>query len=535
MDLRRGKTTKVVPMSVKVIDLFAGPGGLGEGFSAYKSKNGESKSFDIVLSIEKEQYAVQTLLLRKFFRQFQNGKTPDEYYNFLNGEMSINDLYESYPEEYNSASSKTWKCELGVEDRKDVDKRIKEAVGDDLKWILIGGPPCQAYSVIGRSRTGSDITGDVRIFLYQEYLRILAVHQPPIFIMENVPGILSAKLHGNNIFDWVLEDLKKPVNAIRKNNNTGKEENLKYKIYSLSKKPNTNSVDGNPFYKELSDFVVKAENYGVPQSRHRVILFGIRSDFTNRKPKILKKENTSVSVKKALIDLPRIRSGISKNDDGNKEWKNHISQSVNREWVKEIKRIGEIKFYKFICQTAVNIKSPQNNKGNNLVISKKMKFPGKIGKWYRDYKLTGVPNHESRSHMLSDLDRYFFASCFAAFYKKSPRLKDFPESLLPNHDNVKDGIANGKFSDRFRVQLENKPATTVTSHISKDGHYYIHHDPTQCRSLTVREAARLQTFPDNYYFCGYRTNQFQQVGNAVPPLLALKISSIVMDLLERAE
>jgi DNA (cytosine-5)-methyltransferase 1 len=129
--------------------------------------------------------------------------------------------------------------------------------------------------------------------------------------------------------------------------------------------------------------------------------------------------------------------------------------------------------------------------------------------------------------MASDLARYFFAAVFAEVAGRSPKASDFPEDLAPDHDNWN----SGKFADRFRVQLSGGPSTTVTSHISKDGHYFIHPDPLQCRALSVREAARLQTFPDNYFFKGNRTQQYIQVGNAVPPLLARWIGEALATIL----
>ena len=139
-------------------------------------------------------------------------------------------------------------------------------------------------------------------------------------------------------------------------------------------------------------------------------------------------------------------------------------------------------------------------------------------------------NHQARSHMDTDLGRYLYAAAFAGHHQRSP--KGHGEfhlaELAPAHKNW----TTGKFSDRFRVQLNSLPSTTITSHIAKDGHYFIHPDPAQCRSLTAREAARLQTFPDNYFFQGNRTQQYHQVGNAVPPLLANKIAGIVEKILK---
>jgi DNA (cytosine-5)-methyltransferase 1 len=146
-----------------------------------------------------------------------------------------------------------------------------------------------------------------------------------------------------------------------------------------------------------------------------------------------------------------------------------------------------------------------------------------LSRWIERPELLALAQHETRAHMRSDLGRYLFAAAYGQLHGTSPKAEEFPISLMPNHKNWHTGI----FSDRFRVQIACEPSTTVTSHISKDGHYFIHPDPLQCRSLTVREAARLQTFPDDYLFMGNRTQQYVQVGNAVPPFLARQIAKLI--------
>ena len=164
-------------------------------------------------------------------------------------------------------------------------------------------------------------------------------------------------------------------------------------------------------------------------------------------------------------------------------------------------------------------------RGRSVGISKSC--PEELSDWLVDDNLTRLPNHQTRGQMAGDLARYFYAAVFAAVTGRSPKAPDFPSDLAPNHSNW----STGKFADRFRVQLWDAASTTVTSHISKDGHYFIHPDPLQCRSLSVREAARLQTFPDNYLFKGNRTQQYVQVGNAVPPLLAKWIGETLHSIL----
>jgi DNA (cytosine-5)-methyltransferase 1 len=277
------------------------------------------------------------------------------------------------------------------------------------------------------------------------------------------------------------------------------------------------------------DFIVKSENYGIPQARHRVILLGVREDIAEmRSPEdILCIQEQQAKVRQAIADLPRLRSGLSRGDTP-EAWLNTIKGIAQTRWFKEQKPDMRDCLQRILSKICL----PKKNRGSEFVECDCQ--PEILQHWFFDQKLKGACNHSTRGYLSSDLHRYIFAACFASVCGKSPVLSDFPEELLPEHRNVEKALKGALFEDRFRVQLYNKPSTTVVSHISKDGHYYIHYDASQCRSLTVREAARLQTFPDNYFFCGPRTSQYQQVGNAVPPYLAYQIAEVVLAILERA-
>lgn len=511
-------------MTIKTIDLFAGPGGLGEGFSAFMDKN--EHVFDVALSVEKDKSAFKTLVLRKFFRELTKNGNSDDYYRFLNGEMVIEQLYENHPAVHEKAKGKAWLKELGPDVHDDLITNISNRVDLKRPWALVGGPPCQAYSVIGRSRRGGISKDDHRAYLYREYLNVLCELGPPVFIMENVPGILSSSIDGESVFDRILEDLSVPCGALGRK----KSSNLyaEYRIFSLSQPAISTMQNGSPRF-EHKDYIIKSEAYGVPQSRHRVILFGVRKDLKISRIPVLKKHGSPFNVADAIYDLPKIRSRISKSGDSLRNWNSLFQPGSNEVWLGEVKQIHGQKLYNEIMVNMKNLKSVNLETGDDHCVPMKP-VPNKKFPW-KDNRLATVSNHRSRSHLQDDIRRYLFASSFTRLFNRNPVLKEYPDSLLPKHKSVMKNI----FTDRFRVQAENKPSRTVTSHISKDGHYYIHPDPVQCRSLTVREAARLQTFPDNYYFCGPRTMQFHQVGNAVPPYLAYQIAGIVYEVLKKID
>lgn len=527
---------------IKIIDLFAGPGGLGEGFSAYTDEQGR-KPFKIAISIEKEVSAHATLTLRAFFRQF-NGNPPEEYYDFLKGKLGKTPeehLYKlpKFKKEVENARQEALQLTLG-EDNSKINRAIRKAIGDD-ECILIGGPPCQAYSLAGRSRNmgiqNYKAENDHRNFLYLEYLKVIARFQPRIFVMENVKGMLSAKINGAPIIDDIMDDLQNPCRATGTYPDAGRYKR-DYKVFSfVSRNGQSNLFSEN---RDPSEYIIRAENYGIPQKRHRVILLGIRDDLAEKwcNSLLLEKYEPFTSIKDILKDLPKLRSGLSKEENSDENWAAAI-RKAKKHAIPSLRKAGKTDQAKYMNKVASNIVPLKNGQGScfGLRKTKDLKISNNkpLESWLKDLKLNNyVCNHETKKHITSDLYRYLFCSTWAKLAEeknwktKFPKSKDYTSELAPQHANFSSGV----FTDRFRVQIENEPATTVTSHISKDGHYFIHPDPYQCRSLTVREAARIQTFPDNYFFSGNRTQQYVQVGNAVPPFLALQLAKITFKILK---
>lgn len=507
-------------MPINVIDLFAGPGGLGEGFASLN----KGAAFDIVVSAEMEASAHKTLTLRSFYRHAAfdgHLRALDAYYAYCVGTGPHPSS--THPSLWAYAANEARQLTLGEEaSNLQLDSILKSRRLDNDATILIGGPPCQAYSLVGRSRNrgkeGYVAEDDHRHYLYKEYLRIVAKVEPAAFVMENVKGILSSKLNGRSVFHDILCDLANPGKAV------GRSSSGRYIIYSLSS--NSRYESGMDVAEiDPTGFIVRSEEHGIPQARHRVILLGVREEFAPRAHPMLAKLDP-VTVGFALRDLPKLRSRLSKSDSPD-AWYNSVKASAENLLSEAIRTQDDIapalEKYSALLRNGLSVGAP--------TLPKKDFEPSanEYLRWVRDSRLPVWLQHEARSHMPSDLGRYFFAATFAKRWGHTPKgHQDFSlDGLAPDHANWE----TGKFADRFRVQQRHKPSTTITSHIAKDGHYFIHHDPAQCRSLTVREAARLQTFPDNYFFQGNRTQQYHQVGNAVPPLLARRIARVCKQLL----
>lgn len=509
-----------MPSTFGIVDLFAGPGGLGEGFASLV-QDGHAP-FRIGISVEKEASAHRTLTLRAFLREYRgrHGVLPKEFIDFHAGLATEPDWSAVDAEAWQHAIDEARALELGTEAAATaIDSAIAKLKRKYDDTILIGGPPCQAYSLVGRVRSRGKVgyvpEEDARHYLFREYIRVLDKLRPAAFVMENVKGMLSSTVESRLVFEMLMEDLSSL--------GTGHAHHYELRAVRVE--------DGKASLHEASqpsDFIVRSEAFGVPQRRHRVIIVGIRSDLAGKAADAeIAVSRMARTVGDVIGTMPALRSGLSRGVDNAAAWRQEV--------------VDAARLLAGICigddddplHDAFLTVSRQLTDGSPTLRAASC-LPEGYGtsnddllRWLERPDLRAIAQHKTRGHMASDLGRYLFASVFGAVRGYSPKAADFPLALSPDHRNWHSGV----FNDRFRVQLAGEASTTVTSHISKDGHYFIHPDPIQCRSLTVREAARLQTFPDDYLFLGNRTQQYVQVGNAVPPLLARQIAKLLLSAL----
>lgn len=411
------------------IDLFAGAGGLSEGFIR--------AGFEPVAHVEIEKSACYTLKTRVAYHYLKSVNRYDEYVAYLKGEISRKELYSKIPQELlNSVIN----LPIGGEYNPAIHKAIEKQLNGNTVDLIIGGPPCQAYSLVGRARSKDGMKGDKRNYLYVHYGKFLERYTPKVFVFENVLGLQSA---GNGIY---LNHMKKLFKA---------------KGYNMKV------------------FNVEANDFGVLQNRKRILIIGWQEDL-NFMPPELDKINIVAghNVKSVLNDLPVIQAG---EDNG--------------------------RYMRYRTKTNSYLENSFIRNGIDI-----------------------LTQHNARPHTKQDKEIYSIAVNKWNTKKERLNYNDLPERLK-THQN------RSSFFDRFKVVAADQPfSQTVVAHIAKDGHYYIHPDIEQNRSLTIREAARLQSFPDDYFFEGVkeginRTPAFKQIGNAVPPLMAYEIAKKIKEIL----
>lgn len=408
----------------KYLDLFAGAGGLSEGFIR--------AGFEPIAHVEMDVAASYSLKTRMAYHWLKRNNKLNIYTQYLNGEISREEFYEKIPK---PILNSVLNYEISEETLPAIFSEIDAMLNGKHLDLIVGGPPCQAYSLAGRSRSESKMIGDKRSYLYKLYAEFLRRYEPEYFVFENVVGLLSAKDEDGTLH---FENMRKL-----------------FKDYGYSTEFRT----------------LNASDYGVLQNRKRIILIGKRGGHEGFYPEIPIIENKH-KAGELFCDLPAIKAGE-----------------------------GVI--------TPVPTK-PYSGK-----------YLYKSG--IKEYDLEPVTFHQARPHTEQDLEIYRIV--VETWNKKKERIAytDLPERLR-THNNTK------CFLDRFKVVAGNLLYTqTVVAHICRDGHYYIHPDIKQNRSLTPREAARIQTFPDNYYFESVtgkpsRTLAYKQIGNAVPVCLAYSVA-----------
>ena len=403
------------------IDLFAGAGGLSEGFIR--------SGYIPVAHIEMDKDACFTLKTRLAYHYLNETNKSDSYLDYLLSKMSMETLYKQVPDEIIES---VLNYEITKNNIRDIFNKINSLLkktDNNTVDIIIGGPPCQAYSRAGRSADKNRMKDDHRNYLYKEYAKFLIEFRPKLFVFENVPGLYTATA------GEYYKNLKKYFRRIGYN---------------------------------VDDKILDAADFGVIQRRKRVIIFGWRKDLNFVYPGFEKIEN-KWTVNNLLIDLPFLKAGE-------------------------------------VLQCA--------------------KYRTQANKYLERFEMRNgfefVTQNISRPHNSRDLKIYKYA--IELWENKQKRLKN---SDLPEKDRTQKNITS--FLDRFKVVAGNELSHTIIAHIAKDGHHYIHPDKTQLRSLSVREAARIQSFPDDYCFEGSRTSVFQQIGNAVPPLMAESIAKKIQE------
>lgn len=416
-------------MNYNFIDLFAGAGGLSEGFV--------QAGFEPIAHVEIEKSACNTLKTRAAYHYLKSNRKYEIYISYLKGEITREKLYKNVP---NETLESVINAPIGVENNSTIQKQIDKCLGTRKVDLIIGGPPCQAYSLVGRSRSKTKMVGDPRNYLFMQYAEYLEKYQPKMFVFENVLGLKSAKK------GHYLNEMEKLFNK---------------KGY------------------QIKLFTLEAKNFGVLQNRKRIVILGWQKSEKINIPNLeeIKIEN-EYFVDDLLKDLPLLKAGE-----------------------------GTDKFLKYKTTTTKYLEAHSLRNGIDI-----------------------LTQHIARPHREQDKEIYKIA--VQKWEKKQERLNynDLPERLKTHNNRT-------SFFDRFKVVAADLPySQTVVAHIAKDGHYYIHPDIKQNRSLSVREAARLQSFPDDFYFEGEkvgsnRTAAFKQIGNAVPPLMAkiiaMKISEIL--------